>query len=385
MMSMKTAINYWFTIEPYVFVGITNQCVLLYNTLDGVAIESDKKEVIDLLQELLQAENCGVILLTNERYKQKDINDFIRELREKFMGDIIDVALSKGKPVQLLPYFNFPDKHDIYKAHSFSPFKNVLDNLSEISIHVDSSTDLTKLIPFLQSIPGSLTFNIVGNIADIMNYGELLSFFNQHPAPKNIFCSCQNVIPLQPDFENNFSYRISIDFSIDMEQWNRSRQIMLNQSLPVEYIFDVSSDENIQQAECLIEQYRMENCRLNPVYTGNNIRFFEENVFLTKEDILSTSMTIKDFFTRQIMNLYDYGKINIMPIGDVFANLNYPTLGNIYTDNLYEIVQKEIDEGQSWFRIRNQSPCNDCVFQWLCPPPSNYEIAIGRPNLCHVK
>ena len=56
MTSMKTAINYWFTIEPYVFVGITNQFVLLYNTLDGVTIESDKKEVIELLREMLQAE-----------------------------------------------------------------------------------------------------------------------------------------------------------------------------------------------------------------------------------------------------------------------------------------------------------------------------------------
>ena len=385
MTSMKTAINYWFTVEPYVFVGLTNKSALLYNTLDGVTLESDKEEVIELLRETLQAENCGVALLTSERYQQKDVNAFIRELREKFMGDIIDVAFSKGRPVQLLPYFNFPDKRAIYKVHNFSPLKNVLENLSEISIHVDASTDLTKLIPFLQSIPGSPTLNINGNIADVLNYSELLSFFNQHPAPKNIVCSCQNVIALQPDFEHNFSYRISIDFPIDMDQWNRSRQILLNQTLPVEYIFDVSSDDDMQQAECFVEQYGMEKYRINPVYTGDNIRFFEKNVFLTKEDILSTSMTIKDFFMRQVMNLYDYGKIHIMPSGDAFANPNYPALGNIYTDNLYEIVQKEIDGGQSWFRVREQAPCNDCVYQWLCPPPSNYEIAIGRPNLCHVK
>lgn len=43
------------------------------------------------------------------------------------------------------------------------------------------------------------------------------------------------------------------------------------------------------------------------------------------------------------------------------------------------------EEGKSWFNIRNQPPCNSCIYQWLCPPPSNYEIAIGRPNLCHVK
>ena len=51
----------------------------------------------------------------------------------------------------------------------------------------------------------------------------------------------------------------------------------------------------------------------------------------------------------------------------------------------YEIISKEIAEGQSWLRIRNQFPCNACNYQWLCPSPSDYETAIGRPNLCHVK
>jgi pseudo-rSAM protein len=384
-MPAKTAIDYWFTIEPYVFVGITRKCVLLYNTLDGVSIESDKEEVIELLQETLKEKNCGVVLLTNKRYKKKDINNFIHELREKYMGDIIDIALSKSKPVQLLPYFNFTDKHEIYKRHNFSPRKNVLDNLSEISIHIDSTTDTTKLLFFLQSIPGDPTFNLIGNIGEVPKYDELLSYFDQYPSPKNMLCSYQNVIALQPAYENNFSYRISVHFPIDMPQWNRSRQLLLNQTLSIETIFEVSSEEDCQQAEQIVDQYQIEKYRLTPIYTGNNIRFFEENVFLNKEDILGTSMSIKDFFARQAMNIYDFGKINIIPTGDVYANLNHPALGNIYTDSIYEIVHKEVEEGKSWFRIRNQAPCDDCVYQWLCPPPSNYEIAIGRPNLCRVK
>jgi len=172
---------------------------------------------------------------------------------------------------------------------------------------------------------------------------------------------------------------------MDMQQWNQSRQILLDQTLPIEYIFEVSSIEDCQQAEQLIEQFQIEKYHLNPIFTGDNIRFFEENVFLSKEDIFSTPMTIKDFFSRQAINLYDFGKINILPNGDTYANLNHPMLGNIYTDSIYEIVSKEVEEGKSWFRIRNQAPCNSCIYQWLCPPPSDYEIQIGRPNLCHVK
>ena len=385
MKSQKSAADYWFTIEPYVFVSITDKCVLLYNTLDGVTLESEKVEVIKLLRETLQEENCGVVLLANNRYEQKDVNVFIRELREKYMGDVIDVTLSGGRPVQLLPYFNFPDKQEIYKKLNYEQYKNVLENLSEISIHVDTTTHLEKLIPFLQSIPGISIFNIIGNIEAVTNYSELLSFFDQHPSTKYVLCSYTNVISLQPTFERNFSYKISVHFPIDMQQWNTSRQILLNQTSPFEYIIDVSSDEDYLQAEQLIDRFQIEKYRLNPIYTGKNIRFFEENVFLSKEDILSTSMTMKDFFARQAMNIYDFGKLNIMPNGDVYANVNHSVLGNINTHSIHEIVHNEMDGGKSWFRIRNQAPCNTCVYRWLCPPLSNYEIIIGRPNLCHVK
>ena len=52
--------------------------------------------------------------------------------------------------------------------------------------------------------------------------------------------------------------------------------------------------------------------------------------------------------------------------------------------SIHEIVYNEIEKGKSWLRIRNQFPCDNCVYQWICPSPSNYEIAIGRSNLCHV-
>jgi pseudo-rSAM protein len=339
------------------------------------------------LKETLLKENCGVALLTNERFKQKEINDFIRELKEKYMGDVIDVDLSNGKPVQILPFFNLSDIHELHKKHNFAPEKRILNNLSEISIHVDRTTDLTNLISFLQTLPENLAFNIVGNIGDVINYTELLSFFDRLPLSKNIICFYTDLVSLQSDFnfKNDFSYIISVRFPIDMRQWNKSTQMLFNQSLSFEYVFEVSSLSDFQQANKLIEQFRIEKYQLKPVYTGDNIDFFEENVFLTKDDILSSSMSIEDFFANQSMNIYDFGKIHIMPNGDVYANVNHPALGNIYMHSIYEIVCKEIDKGKSWLNIRNQAPCNNCLYQWLCPPPCDYEIAIGRPNLCHVK
>lgn len=384
MIYMKNDINYWFTIEPYVFISINNSFVLLYNTLDGVIIESEKTEVISLLQEMVREENCGVILLNNERFMRRNVKNFINEVRKKYMGDIIDITLSKNKPVQLLPYYNYPNKIDLYKKHNFSPRKNILDNLTEVTIYVDATTNVVKLISFLQSIPENITFNIVGNRKENSQSSLILSYLENYQSPKYILSSYKNFSALQPDFHNNFSYRISVGFPIDMQQWNNSMQILLNQTLPFEFIFDVLSDDDCKQAEQIVEQFQIKEYRLKPIYTEDNIRFFEENIFLNKEDILSASITIKDLFSRQSMNIYDFGKINILSNGDVYANINHSVLGNIYTDSIYEIIHKEVDNGKSWFRIRNEMPCNKCIYQWLCPSPSDYEIAIGRPNLCHI-
>ena len=385
MITKKETTNYWFKIEPYVHISIVNSNVLLYNTFDGSFIESKDIEIVKLLKETLLKENCGVVLLTAERYNLDNIRKFIMELRAKYMGDIIDIELSKSKPVQIMPFTSLVNTQELFKKQNFPTGKKILEYLSEISIYVDYNTNIMDLNSFLKSLPNISTVNIIGNLKDVANYKELLLVLDQFPSLKKITCNYSNVISLQPEFVNNFSYSILINYPIDISKWNYSRRLLLNRSIPFECIFEVTSMDNYSQINKFIEEFGIEKHQLKPVYTGDNIDFFKENVFLTKDDILSTPLSISDFFINQSMNIFDFGKIAIMSNGDIYANVNYPILGNIHTHSIYEIISKELEEGRSWLRIRNQAPCNTCLYQWFCPSPSNYEIAIGRPNLCHVK
>lgn len=385
MITKKETTNYWFKIEPYVHISIVNSNVLLYNTFDGSFIESKDIEIVKLLKETLLKENCGVVLLTAERYNLDNIRKFIMELRAKYMGDIIDIELSKSKPVQIMPFTSLVNTQELFKKQNFPTGKKILEYLSEISIYVDYNTNIMDLNSFLKSLPNISTVNIIGNLKDVANYKEPLLVLDQFPSLKKITCNYSNVISLQPEFVNNFSYSILINYPIDISKWNYSRRLLLNQSIPFECIFEVTSMDNYSQINKFIEEFGIEKHQLKPVYTGDNIDFFKENVFLTKDDILSTPLSISDFFINQSMNIFDFGKIAIMSNGDIYANVNYPILGNIHTHSIYEIISKELEEGRSWLRIRNQAPCNTCLYQWFCPSPSNYEIAIGRPNLCHVK
>lgn len=384
MTSKKSASDYWFVIDPYVYMAVTKKCSLLYNTLDGNSIESHEIEVINLLKEILQENNHGVVLLKNGRYKQKEIQSFIHEIREKFMGDIIDVSLSQCKPVQIMPYFNYPNKRNVYKKQNLILHENILENISEINIYLDSSIDTVKLIHFLESIPPKITLNIIGNIENIINIDKLLIFFQQYTSTKNLIYSYKEITFPNSTFTNLFTHKVHVSFPVDKQKWNKTMQLLLEKPFPVEYIFEVTSLNDYKKSEHIIEHFHLEKYNLKPIYTGSNIDFFKEYIFLTRKDILSTTMSIKDFFIKQSMNSSDFGKISIMPNGDAYGNIHHPVLGNIYKHSITEIIQKEINEGVSWFRVRDKEPCNTCIYQWLCPSPSDYEIEIGYPNLCYV-
>ena len=163
-MNTNTAnLLYWFTIEPYVFVGISSTTVLLYNTLDGNVVESQNSTVLRLMRNLLMKENNGVVGITKEEYSNEGINGFISLVRKYYMGDLIETSLSKSKPIQILPYCSFLDKEDICGNIKYFPYDDILENLFEINIHVDNELDIAATSSFLQSLPANVRRNIFIN------------------------------------------------------------------------------------------------------------------------------------------------------------------------------------------------------------------------------
>lgn len=386
-MNKKNSIkSYWFIIEPYVYVGLSSNFVVLYNTLDGVSIESSNDKVVSLVQENLRKSNNGVTLLSHKMLQEEDITEFIYKLRDNFMGDIIDSTLSNGKPVQLHPIFNYSDFSDLqlYKRQNFSSDRNLSDILSEITVHMDMSISIDELIPFLLLLPPHVTINLSfeNRTSDIAIIDNLLPLLRSRTSAKNMICSYKHIAYLPKENGSDFSYNIVIDFPINQHLLQDCIDFLFNNNLQYKFIFKVASECDYRAAESIIENYRLVDYVIQPVFNAENIDFFEQYVFLSKDDILSMPISLKDIFMHQSINSYDFGKFSISSDGDIYANEHFPPIGNICSDSLSDLIEKEIKEGESWLRIRNQYPCTNCAFQWLCPSPSNYELEIGRPNLC---
>ena len=93
---------------------------------------------------------------------------------------------------------------------------------------------------------------------------------------------------------------------------------------------------------------------------------------------------MKEIFANQTLNTYNFGRLYIKSKGNVLTKGNKEPIGNIKKDTIKRIIFNEISTGNLWLNIRDNQPCSDCLYQWLCPSPSDYEIAIGKPNLCHI-
>ena len=121
-----------------------------------------------------------------------------------------------------------------------------------------------------------------------------------------------------------------------------------------------------------------------PIYIGTNSDFFEENIYLTYNDFKRINLTISQILFNKKFNSYNYGIIYMFPDGTIKSGFSTIPLGNI-SEGLENILWKEMKRKDGWMKIRNEKPCCNCVYQYICPPPSNYESIIGKPNLCTIK
>jgi len=148
--------------------------------------------------------------------------------------------------------------------------------------------------------------------------------------------------------------------------------------------FIVQNEEEINLVENMTNSLHIQDYEMHPYYNGENIDFFKTCVFLSQDDILGNAVSQRRIFCNQALNSNFFGSLTVLPNGDVVANINKPVLGNITTTPVLELITKELEDNTAWRKTRDEKPCSECLFQYLCPPMSNYEMALNCNNLCQL-
>lgn len=401
---MKT---HWFTLLEDTFLWLKGNKVLVYNAENKNRVLfslSDKLEKI--CYRLLEIENLSTVELTDEDVNDEEISQWIHSLINIQAGYLsLNVEFDK-RPVSLMPVLKVQDDREYYEGQQELGFKGkILQNLHELTFYINGSEDgdaeyfkqtifpirsnsvleRTRIRSFIKNSRSFFLSN-VNLVGDFFSYSDLEELVNDiselsvrltiHILLKDFLNHVQEIKEIK--WPTDTSINILVDTVFDISS-------LKDFSLPFSLTVFIFSEDDFLRYSSLFDTFSLvQDIRFIPVYNGENMSFFESNVFMEKDDMDNVVLSKNEIFIRQAINIGDFGKLTIMPDGKVYANVNMPSLGTI-DDSPYSIVYKEFIDGESWFRLRVQNPCKNCVYQWLCPSPSNYEIVIDRPNLCHMR
>lgn len=410
---MENTITYWFGILPHVFYVKKGAQILLYNTQNGSYIVSSDADVIALTEEMHLKNNLGIIALTQSQLQHSIIAKFVQESKEKNICMFQEQDPDKPKPVQLMPILNLQrdvDKLKLDKSRSVG--EGIMDYLTDVTVilnddcrhscpgcesydkqffHCSKTTNGQQLaadtvIRFLEDIRYTPLRRLAFTGGDILSYRQwdkLNDYFIENEIRPFIGVHYQNIIGEKVNLLKNYPIELFVTFPVNEKIFSDSFRSL--DDFTVNYLFAVASEDDCNMAEKLIQEFNITNYEYRPFYNGKNLDFFEKQVFLTKDDITNAPIAQRTVFAHQKLNTHFFGKIVLLPNGDVKANTNGSILGNICNEYISKILEKELSGTDFWRKIRDQKPCVDCLFQFLCPSPSNYELAIGRNNLCHVR
>ena len=391
------------------FLWVKNNEGLIYNTVNyQTYVFSMTARLVEVCQHLLDINNLYCIEISECELSDESVRSFVNQIVDIGAGQLIpDTEIEKGA-ISLMPVLkivqgainNYVDKHkegiggsivehihgltfyingseygsDQYYQQAVFPRKNVpiLEN-EKIIRFIQNSRN-----PFLSNI------NLVGNIFSYPDFQELLDAIVAFEIQITI-CITASDFFVNADRLKELKLHEKINFHVLIDKKSDANQqlaaLLTEIDIPISITIFVFSEQDYLDVEDIST---ILDANVVPLYNGDNINFFESSVFVNQEDVLSIALNKREVFRQQATNTNYFGNLTILSDGMVYADVNQPPLGSI-DDTPYSIVYKEFTEGKSWFKIRDKMPCCDCVYQGLCPSPSNYETVIGKPNLCHIQ
>jgi len=415
--------NRWLVIEPYVRIIRRNGSVLLYNTINHAVLEFHHTPEIDRIAEkLLEPVNGLVIPLDKPILNHPEIIRFIHELRTSYSGDLFEPGWASGKPVNL-----FPDpfiKYGLFNPETGLPPsveeidpKNYLQEVtlilntapSDHSDHLQMAfrqfgypaahsapplqmeksfllrifSDINRQAPAMIHLSGN---NILGH----PDFQEINKVLKSNPYPRKYHISSTNLDPhsiIQLVSQPRTTLAIYFP-ELPESAWLQSHLNLL--SSPVlrnrtEHYFVIRNEQELQKSVQMTNFFDIPGLFFKPLYTGENMQFFKDQVFSTREEILAGKPDQQQIFSRISVNEMDFGKFTVFPDGTVFANLSDIPLGDYNRMDLRQLIHAELSSGVSWKRTRaSVEPCRGCLYQFLCPPVSSYELVMNRFHFCTV-
>ena len=416
--------NFWLTLEPTVEISIVNSDCFLYDTVSKNKIEvRENQEVIDLLNKLKESNN-----VTKYRHSLDSVKKykFVELLRDNFMGDIIPIEISNGMPFQMTNIINIQRDEAKLRtgdSNSLSLGEKIMSYLKEVNIVLNNTKNEAFLINAYKQFPycctnqnndKELDFNSIINFLSTVNLNELsniniagsdissykhiknfIRYLEPFKLTKNLFLhidilskNLSTYKSLLFDINNKYWFKVLIFVKakkLDSNKIEECIEMLSAIKVKFKFYFIIEDEGDYYKTEDVIKKMKIKSFSISPFFNGKNLEFFKENVFLTKEDILSQKLDLKRINMLKKMNPNFFGKVYIDNLGKIYTNVNLPSVGTINQVSASDVLHTELDNKRSWFDVKATNRiCSGCLYNSICPPKSNYEYFFNKSNLCTI-
>lgn len=387
-------------IEPYVDIVVGNKSVLLYNPLSGDRCVSSEQTIVSLFAR--DNSNLYSFDVSAQIVNDKKFIEFVHDISRKGIGKVLQSKVVA--PVQLNPAHNL---QFVSVTNKSSKLQISHLNIVDVALYLNGATqkqtyadaykqflcckkgnghiELNDIVSFLEPLRDNNSIVrlhlLGGNIFEYPQIETLLHFLEDNFPKAVLYIHC-NFTDLTEDCvltsEHKHKFIVTIYPDDDKER------LSMYTSLECEFQFVVESENDLENVEQHVSNYHIGKYSIVPYYNGLNMKFFEENVFTTADDILQQPVSMNEIQKSKAINTSNFGRIIIDLDGKVYDNINFPPIGQC-NDSVVQVAEKEISEKLRWFSIRNNiEPCKHCLYRYLCSPMGNLEYFMNKNNLCHA-
>lgn len=390
----------------YTYINTNGEKSLLYNTLSGDYFVIDNSEISQMLKQLVDSVGPNYIL----EFTDEISDDILNSIRIKKMGrvlkcdDIMPIQYASNININGYSPYIYSDgisgrmktasdnyeKTILEKDYQSQMGKNIIDYFSILTVYYsgnqkinakyagafkqypfpyvgpEKNIDIDSLRDFLDNKSDKLEkINLViGDIVkeDLDLLFILLSYLREKSCAIYVYSLVENqeIISKFANYIDIFSFWVLPD---------NSKKNFLLSTIDTEYLGLVTSHSEM-------EKYG-ENIEIYPYFTSSNKKFCMDESFFYVQNALEMKPTQNEVRASQFVNTNIFGELSILPNGDVYSCLQHPAIGNLYKSSLKEILYGEFLTFKNWFKVRRSiSPCTNCIYNWICPPITNYEMAL---------
>lgn len=360
--------------------------------------------------------NIGAIADITERLNNID-NLYSVEIRSldciddslllEFLDKMINSSYAKiiddngNEPLSLKPILKIQDDRDYYIwLNRQEADGEIIDNLHNIIINVGSDNGVDLFAH--QTLYPSKSSNSEIRIANIVRFieeakaSQCLSEISIVGSPQNKITTNDlnrigSVAPIvfyvpHQDILNNPQYILELMSHGKLNVLVRLNSCSLVQlksiiDSKINFSLIIETENDLATIRKIISIYPDLYYKIIPVYNGINSSFIRPLISISEEELLSNGPNKKEIFIRQSINLFDFGKLYILPDGEIRTNMLDFSRKFTVSSPPIDIVFQEITTGNAWLRTRDFTPCCQCIYKFMCPSPSNYERIMNQ-TLC---